>query len=43
MLTMFLEEAPARQETEDFRKIIILKDLKSEEVLPVDHIIADIY
>jgi hypothetical protein len=31
MLNIFISEAPSRQETEDFRKIIILKDIKQQD------------
>jgi len=34
---MFIEESIVRQETDDFRKIIILKDAKQEPNAPYDY------
>jgi hypothetical protein len=36
MLNVFISEAASRHETEDFRKIIILKDIKNDENTAVD-------
>lgn len=37
MLNMFIDESIVRQETDDYRKIIILKDAKQEPDAPYDY------
>ncbi len=43
LLNIFISEAPSRQETDDFRKIIILKDIKHDENTAVDFRINELY
>lgn len=43
LLNLFINEAVVRQETDDFRKIIILKDIKQEENTPADYRMTELY
>lgn len=43
MMNMFISEAASRLETDDFRKIIILKDIKQEETTAIDFRITELY
>lgn len=43
LLNLFISEAVVRQETDDFRKIIILKDIKQEENTSADYRMTELY
>lgn len=43
MLNILIDEAPARLETDDYRKIIILKEVKQEENTQYDYRITELY
>lgn len=43
ILNMFISETASRQETDDFRKIIILKDIKHDENTSVDYRLNELY
>ena len=40
---MFIEESIVRQETDDYRKIIILKDAKQQPNAPYDYRLTQLY
>ena len=43
LLEKFIREAPARQETSDFRKVVALREMRKEEKTQIDKKIDAIY